>query len=188
MPVEPLPDHLMFGGMLAEHRKHSNEAVADAVPVSLVMYVECKREELEDASRQLVHAQDAAMDFFDTADEYQAMLERISADPTKVLASQEKPFVKKIAAMYLKHADAVQNCELAEEALADKDMTASELKAEFRKEHRKMQAKMAKMEEELAFHHEVLRCLYMSGSYRQLKGEAQEMMHKILQSKKGISI
>ena len=176
--------------MLAEHRKHvhHDEEVIEAVPVSLMMYVECKREELDAASRQLVQAQDAAMDFFDTTEEYQALLERIGMDPTKVLTSQEKPFVKKIAAMYLKHAEAVQNCELAEEALKDKDLTASELKAEFRKELQKMQSKMAKMEEELAFHHEALRILLMSGTFRPVTGEAALMMHKILQSRKGIVV
>ena len=162
MPLQALDNELFYGGIVAEHRKHfmCADEVVEAVPVVdpevLVSYFSRNRNELDEASLELKQAQDAAIDFFETAEEYQAFLERIGMDPTKVLTSHEKPFVKKIAVALIKHQEAVVNYELAEEALADKDLTVGELKAEFRKELRKMEAKVAKMEEEAAVTRELL--------------------------------
>jgi hypothetical protein len=143
---------------------HAAEEVVVAVPFdadNLMRHIALMQERLDEAMHELAKAQDGAIDFFESLEEHQAFLERIRTDPAKVLASDEKPFVKKIAMAYLKCANAQEDYDLAQEAFADKDMTVGQLKAEFRKELKKMELKVAKLEEEKQVDREMLKMLFI---------------------------
>jgi hypothetical protein len=56
-----------------------------------------KISDIDMAEKELVNVIGAAEDFFSSVEEKEALLQRIRKDPEAILASSEKPFMKKIA-------------------------------------------------------------------------------------------
>ncbi|KAJ8613009.1 hypothetical protein CTAYLR_004050 [Chrysophaeum taylorii] len=87
-----------------------------------------KRAAVEQAKQQLIQAHDVAEQFFETAAELEALMRAIQEDTAAHLASK-KPFVRKLAAALEAVCVAENEAQIAEEAVADINLTPGEVKA-----------------------------------------------------------